>query len=138
MTFDKFFTSMKVLFVNSCQSFSRKLGLMFNDKEAAEFFLNVFKNTIKFREENEIEKHDFAHLLLQLKRNVNLEINEMAAESFTFYFGGFHTTATLMSFILYELALNTNVQDELRSEIENISDDNISYDKLMSLKYDSK
>lgn len=132
---DSLSSALRFLFLNSCQRLSRYMGFMLNDKEAADFFLNIFRNTIKFREENDVERHDYVHLLLQLKRNGKLELNEMAAEGFIFYFGGFHTTASLASFILYELALNLNIQDELRAEIQMLSDEKISYDSLMNMKY---
>lgn len=132
---DSLTSALRFLFINSCQRISRWLGMMLNDKEAADFFLNVFKKTIKFREDNNIERQDYVHLLLQLKKSGQLELNEMAAEGFIFYFGGFHTSASLMSFILYELALNPTIQARLRAEIQAQSDEKFSYDSLMSLKY---
>lgn len=84
---------------------------MINQKDASDFFLKVFGETIKYREENKsFVRNDFVELLLQMKEKGILSFEEIAAESFIFYVGGFHTSASLMNFILYELALNRDVQ----------------------------
>lgn len=130
------FLALKMLFVNSFQSFSRRAGLMINPKDASDFFLKIFSDTIKHREESNIERHDFIKLLLQMKQT--LTFKEMAAESFIFYFGGFHTSASLMNFILYELALNHQVQTKLRREIdEKLNENNgqLLYETVTEMKY---
>lgn len=129
---------LKWLFVNSFQNFSRKMGYMLNPKEPSDFFLKIFSETIDYREKNKVERNDFVQLLLQMKSKGILAFNEMAAESFIFYFGGFHTSASLMNFILYELALNQEVQSRLRKEIESKlsgNDGKLSYDLLGDMKY---
>ena len=112
---------------------------MLNQKDAANFFLKVFSETIRHREENNgIVRNDFVELLLQMKTKGLLSLKEMAAESFIFYVGGFHTTASLMNFILYELALNQNVQKKLREEISemlNQNDGKLTYEGLNEIKY---
>ena len=131
-------TAVKWLFVNSFQAFSRKMGFMLNEKDASDFFLKVFRETIEQREESKVERNDFVQLMLQMKRKGLLAFNEIAAESFIFYVGGFHTSASLMNFILYELALNHDLQNKLRKEINEKLDENdgkISYDLLSQMKY---
>jgi len=45
---------------------------------------------------------------------------EIAAQVFVFFVAGFETSATTASFALYELALNPEVQDTLRNEIDQV------------------
>lgn len=128
----------KMVFVNAFQKLSRHIGLMINPKDLSDFFLKIFNDTIKCREDNKIERNDLIKLLLQMKESGTLTFNEMAAESFIFYFGGFHTSASLMSFVLYELALNHQVQRKLRQEIDdklNESGGQILYETLTQLTY---
>lgn len=130
--------ALNMLFVNSFQKLSRLMGLMINPKDSSDFFLKIFSDTIKYREESKIERNDFIKLLLQMKENGKLTFKEMAAESFIFYFGGFHTTASLMNFILYELALNHQIQEKLRQEIdEKLNENNgkLLYESVTEMKY---
>lgn len=132
------FEGIKWLFVHSFVKLSRFLGLMLNDKDASDFFIKVFSQTVEHRDKSNIERNDFVQLLVQLKRKGQLTFEEIAAESFIFYVGGFHTSASLMNFILYELALNSEVQSRLRQEIVDNLEQNegeLSYDSISQMKY---
>lgn len=55
-----------------------------------------------------------------------------------FFFAGFETVSTLMSFMAYELAVNTEVQNLLREEIiETLTETGgkLTYDAIMKMKY---
>lgn len=45
-------------------------------KEYADFFFNVVNDTVKYREENGIQRNDFLDLLLKIKRGQNLANEE--------------------------------------------------------------
>jgi cytochrome P450 family 6 len=62
---------------------------------------------------------------------------KMAAQAITFFSAGNETTATMLSFVLYELALNQEVQDRLRQEVRENCDENgdFTYEALHKMKY---
>jgi cytochrome P450 family 6 len=62
---------------------------------------------------------------------------KMAAQAITFFSAGNETTATMLSFVLYELALNQEVQDRLRQEVRENCDENgdFTYETLHKMKY---
>lgn len=135
---ETYWKTLKFVFVNSFQKFSRKMGFMLNDRSVAEFFLKIFTETIEYREKSEIKRNDYVHLLLQLKRKGMLSLREMSAEAFIFYIGGFDTSSSLMDFILYELALNQDIQNKLRDEIEDglkENDGKLTYELISQFKY---
>src|SRR5699024_10877134 len=90
-----------------------------------------------YREESNIYRKDFMHLLLQLKnrgklcddgsilkeessneeKNVTLTFNELAAQAFLFFLAGYETSSTTMTFCLFELASNPEIQEKLRKEV---------------------
>lgn len=125
--------------------------------EVEEFFMGVVESTVNYREKNNVYRKDFMHLLLQLKnrgtivddeqiivkeeRNKEghfLTLNEVAAQCFVFFVAGFETSATTMTFALLELALNLDIQDKLRKEIESVLKkygNNITYEAVMDMTY---
>lgn len=131
-------TAIRWIFVNSFPRFSRFLGLMINDKSAADFFMKVFKDTVDHREKSNIARTDYVQLTLQLKQKGKLTINEMAAESLISYVAGYHTAGSVMTFVLYELALNRDIQERLRQEIiDSLAENNgtFTYDSVSQMKY---
>lgn len=128
-----------------------------SDKESpTAFYHKIVKDMVKYRETNNIVRNDFFQLLLQLKNKGTLDEesnstdtnattvsgkiteNELAAQCFIFFLGGFETSSTTMHFALYELAVDTDAQEKLRREIkETLAKDGgkITYDGIMSMKY---
>lgn len=124
--------------------------------ETHEFFKAIVKKTVDYREENDIHRNDFLHLLLLLKNkgrleegtNVsikaekgsvgNLTLMEVTAQCFLFFIAGFDTSSTAMTFALYELAKNPEIQERLRDEIHKVlaeNDGKITYDGLMKMSF---
>lgn len=63
----------------------------------------------------------------------------LASNAFVFFAAGFETTASTMSYCLYELALNPDIQVELREQIKqnmlNTNDGKLTYDIIKDMKY---
>ncbi|KAJ8967189.1 hypothetical protein NQ314_003018 [Rhamnusium bicolor] len=134
-----------------------KTGFKLTRKEIESFFMNAVKDTVEYREKNKIFRKDFMHLLLQLKNRGKvtedaaitevegnekvhsfLTLNELAAQCFVFFLAGFETSATTMTFALYELAVNQEIQDNLREEIQTTLkkyDNKITYESVMEMTY---
>lgn len=128
-----------------------------NEKSPQEFFTTLVRDMIDYREKNNIHRNDFFQLLLQLKNKGRLDdddnntvdeklnaatgkltFNEMAAQCFIFFLGGFETSSTTMTFTLYELATNQDVQDKLRKELRATlakNDGKMTYDVIMNIEY---
>ena len=126
----------KLIFGTEWPDFARKLGWGFAPKDVGDFFLKTFIQTLELRELSSIKRNDFVSLLLAVKDVYTKE--ELAAEAFVIFFGGFETSSSLMTFLLYELALNEDIQDRLREEIISGIDENdgkLTYDMLFGFKY---
>lgn len=127
---------MKFIFGTEFPKLARKFGLGFTAKDVGNFFLKSFIQTFQYRENNPVNRNDFVSLLLELKDVYTKE--ELAAEAFIIFFGGFETSSSLMTFMLYELALNPDIQNRLREEIITGIEENdgkLSYDMLLGFKY---
>ncbi|KAF2883647.1 hypothetical protein ILUMI_22519 [Ignelater luminosus] len=127
----------------------RALGVILVKPHVAKFFYNTIKNTVDYREKNNIYRKDFLQMLIDMKNhNVNnnnekkqevgMTLNEMAAEAFAFYVGGFETSSSTMTFAFIEMALNQDVQQRARENVREVLDRHngeISYEALQEMTY---
>lgn len=116
-------------------------------KEPTKFLRRVFWETLDQRIKSGQKRNDLIDILIELKQNANdqntpenfkYDGDDLLAQAASFFSAGFETTATTISFALYELALNPEMQSRLRTEILealNQSGGKISYDLVMSLPY---
>lgn len=75
----------------------------------------------------------------QMKVHRTWTDDQLVAQSFLFYFGGFDFIAGTMSLTSYALALNTDVQDKLYEEIREMNDRidgrRLDYDSMQKMRY---
>jgi Cytochrome P450 len=70
--------------------------------------------------------------------HTTLSAKEVAAQAFMFFAAGFETAATTISFCLYELALNPDIQDRLRNEIDTVlkkHGGSVTYEGIQEMSY---
>lgn len=91
--------TLKVVFLSTFKKFSKWLNLMQNEQEVSDFFLSSIRETVEYREKNDIKRNDFLSLLLQIKNHgkINddtgdamekLTLEQLAAQSFLFFLAG--------------------------------------------------
>ncbi|XP_065092310.1 probable cytochrome P450 6a19 [Ochlerotatus camptorhynchus] len=127
---------------------AKLLGVRLSDPEVANFFMNAVRDTIEYRERTNVQRNDFMDLLIKLKNAVPIEeggssqqggltFNEIAAQSFVFFVAGFETSSTAMSFCLYELAINQELQDKARQNVEELfaKHGSMSYEAVHEMRY---
>lgn len=135
--------SMKVIFLmGAFMETARFLGMKTHKEQVLDFFLGIVKETIEYREKNKVDRNDFMDILLKMKNKskdgYTLTFNEIAAQVFVFFAAGFETSAALMSFCLYELALNPEIQDKCRAEIRKAIHNQggeFNYDAMADMTY---
>ncbi|KAJ9581448.1 hypothetical protein L9F63_023380 [Diploptera punctata] len=149
-----------------CPSVLSLLKIKVMPQDIEDFFVGAVKETVEYREKNNYIRNDFMQLLIQLKNkgrvhhddvvvenlkngSIYEEIHEKAtdidfsdklltAQAFIFFLAGFETSSTTLSFCLYELALNPDIQDKLRDSIKAVVNKHggkVTYDSLNDMPY---
>ncbi|XP_017016882.1 probable cytochrome P450 6a14 [Drosophila kikkawai] len=138
------------IFIMTNANLAKKLRMKILSDEVTQFFLSAVENTVDYRLKNGVKRNDFIDQLIELraedqeaaKKGIGIDLSkgltleQMAAQSFVFFFAGFETSSSTMSFCLYELALQQDIQDRLREEIETVlSGGELTYDAIAEMTY---
>jgi cytochrome P450 family 6 len=73
------FRLLYLIFLTAFSNFSKKLGLRTTPRVAEDYFMNILKETVKYREDNNVKRNDFLNLLIQLKNKGHVEDDEVAS-----------------------------------------------------------
>ncbi|KAL5284126.1 hypothetical protein ACFFRR_006416 [Megaselia abdita] len=127
-------------FMMAFPNLARFLHMKDNKEEVIEFFMKIVHENVDYREKNNIHRNDFLNMLIEMKNKPNPELtmDELAAQSFIFFLAGFETSSTTMGFALHELAVNQDIQDKLRAEIQEVLQNHngeFTYDCMVEMKY---
>lgn len=143
------------IFATMSPTLTRLFRLRFVDKQVQEFMTDIVRQNIEYREKNNIICKDVFQLLIQVRnagevqgegdwnlvkeRRENVfSFEEIAAQSFEFYVGGYESSSTSMTFCLYEMARNPAIQQKAYDEIISVlkqHDNKLTYDALSEMKY---
>ncbi|KYB25692.1 hypothetical protein TcasGA2_TC034188 [Tribolium castaneum] len=135
-------------------------------RKVTDFFEGLILDNMQKREAEKIVRPDLIHLLMEARKGklkhdnsneggegfatveeseigkntkqVELTDEKIVAQALLFFFAGFETVSTGVSFMAYELATNPHVQKKLQKEIDLTLQENhgkISYNVLQSMKY---
>ncbi|XP_033365603.1 uncharacterized protein LOC117242787 [Bombus vosnesenskii] len=139
--------NMEFLTITFMPQLSKYLKPKFFGKIATKFFQSVFWDVIEQRVVSGQKRHDLIDVLAEIRetyksderlKNYNFEGDDLVAQAAIFFAAGFETSAATMSFTLYELARNSDVQQTLRKEILDAlekTDGEITYDMITTLPY---
>lgn len=137
--------------------FMKRFKIRSIDRDVEDFMMNIVSQTLKYREESKIVRKDFFQLLVQLRNNGNVQLddrwdtviandegnkalsfNEVAAQAYVFYIAGFETSSTTMAFCMYEIAKNPDIQRKVHEELDTVlqrHDGKFAYEAIADLKY---
>nr|AVL92852.1 CYP450 [Locusta migratoria] len=129
--------------------------------ESDRFFMGVVRETVDYRKKNGVTRNDFINLLLQLQEKGHVDPDHdspdkgkkvshsadidfpftddlFAAQCFVFFIAGFETSSTTMSFCIHELAVNPDIQERLREEIDSVvakHGGKLTYEAIQEMSY---
>ncbi|EZA57483.1 Cytochrome P450 9e2 [Ooceraea biroi] len=139
----KFDTAMFIKFYiyNTMPWLARILKLKFVRDQVKNFFHDLVETTIRTRDEKGIVRPDMLQLLMENRGKEgkpDLTIDDMISQAFVFFFGGFDSTSAAMCFAAHEIAINSDVQETLQNEIDNVLEETngqAPYDAINNMEY---
>ncbi|KAK0170714.1 hypothetical protein PV328_008527 [Microctonus aethiopoides] len=127
-----------------CMFFFPKLGKYFSNGffgENTDYFRSVFWDSMNARESVKFERGDIIDSLLKLKNenqesNFKFEGDTLVAQSAIFFIAGLESSSVTMSFALYEVARNPDIQQRVRAEIHKcLKSNGLTYESINNMKY---
>lgn len=113
-------------------------------KDVANFFYFIVKENIDSRRKQKLVNQDMINLLLEARENeklikgIGITDEDITAQALVFLFAGFDSVSSSMTFMAYELALNPEIQERLRKEIDEAGEKcggHLSYEDIKNMKY---
>lgn len=117
---------------------ARKLHITTSNKEVVQFFENVIQQNIKYRQENNVQRNDFMSLLIKMMNDSTLNYYEALAQSFSFFLAGYETSASALTFTIYELAQHPEIQQKARESVRKVlekHDGKFTYEAVAEMQY---
>ncbi|XP_069690203.1 cytochrome P450 6j1-like [Periplaneta americana] len=134
------------------------LKLRLADEATTKFLRDVTWSTVAYREKHEVTCNDYLHYMMELRnkglsnitndkecdksiqndQQFQIDGDDFVAQCFIFMAAGFETTSSTMSFLLYELALQPELQHRLRAEMRTVLAKHrgeITYDAIQEMTY---
>ncbi|XP_012223678.1 cytochrome P450 9e2 isoform X2 [Linepithema humile] len=133
--------TIKFLFLRTFPKLGALLNIKLIDNYVSTFFKDIIQTTIDTRDAEHITRPDMIQLMMDIRGKEGrrqLDIDDMVAQAFIFFFGGFDTSSTAMCFAAHEIAANPDVQAKLRQEIDNVleeSNGEVTYEIINRLEY---
>ncbi|XP_037929727.1 probable cytochrome P450 6a13, partial [Teleopsis dalmanni] len=130
-----------VSLMNTFPNLARKFRMKLFPKEISDFFFQIVRDTVEYREKTGIQRKDYLNILMELRKSETsdaLTMEEITAQTFLFFVAGFETSSSVMSFCLYELALNPDIQEKARTEMNAVMaqhDGKLTYEAVKEMKY---
>uniref|UniRef100_U5EWR7 Putative cytochrome n=1 Tax=Corethrella appendiculata TaxID=1370023 RepID=U5EWR7_9DIPT len=105
----------------------------------AKKFTKLVNETINYKESctNSHNGNDFMDFMLELKKEGNLSETEAISQAFCFAVAGFKSIAYTLSYCLYELAMNSELQKQARVSVKEaiLKHNGYTYESILDMKY---
>nr|ARI68319.1 CYP9A113 [Mythimna separata] len=162
-----FLQSLKSMFSGTLPKLAKALKIEIFSEEQKKFFRTIVLDTMANREKKNIMRPDMIHLLMEAKKgklthednkstdeaagfatveesavgqkkvNRVWSDDDLVAQAVMFFIAGFETVSAGLSFLLYELALNPDIQERLAQEIKETDAKNggLDFNSIQNMPY---
>lgn len=112
------FDFVKRLVLMGYKTIARAFHMILTPTDVSEFYSHVVKSILENRNANkDVHRLDLMNILINMMKNGQLTMNQVAAHSFFYFVAGYETTSTTLTFCIYELSQNQDLQERARKEV---------------------
>nr|XP_023024821.1 probable cytochrome P450 6a13 [Leptinotarsa decemlineata] len=108
-------------------------------REVHDKLITLVTSTMEYRKKHNIVRNDFLDSIIQLSKTTEFFTEvDIAAHAASFFGDGFETSSRVMSFLIFEIAMNPEVQQKLREEINEClkkTDGELTYECIQDMVY---
>ena len=116
--------ALKFFIVKAFPWLLKLLRVKFVSDQTRNFFESIVATTVKTRDDKGINRPDMLQLMMDARskdmKYTKLDIPEMTAQAFTFFFAGFDTTSTQICVMAHSLATYPDIHKRLQEEVDEI------------------
>ncbi|XP_054287788.1 probable cytochrome P450 6a13 [Macrosteles quadrilineatus] len=141
--------------INFFPSFAKIFPIKLIPPEVTSMLTEVVRQSVEHREKYKMQRNDFLDVLIQTRINSHkyseeklqsrskntvegLTIEQITAQAFVFFIAGYTTDTSVLSFCLFELSQNKDIQEKLCREVDasvNKHQGQITYQALQEMTY---
>uniref|UniRef100_A0A0A9X3U7 Cytochrome P450 6B7 n=1 Tax=Lygus hesperus TaxID=30085 RepID=A0A0A9X3U7_LYGHE len=133
---------------------AQKFGINFTSKETTNYFSDAFKTVVNHRKSGDVVRNDLVQQMITIQQNKSVEIGSthvqitddvVAGQALFLLFAGFVTSPLALTYMIYDLAANPEVQEKARDEVRRVTEavdgkwkinnGKISYETLKDMRY---
>lgn len=96
-------TLFKMFVLESFPALKKFFKIQFLPTDVSQFFVDLMKQALKYREENNIHREDFLDHVIHLREKKNIDETAMASHTISFFTDGFETSSVAIANALYEV-----------------------------------
>ncbi|KAJ8735052.1 hypothetical protein PYW08_014302 [Mythimna loreyi] len=144
-----FWTNLKFSLSGISETLFKALKLKLFRTHQEDFFIGAIKQVIRQREKDNVKRHDFVDICVELQKNgtmvdpdTGLELEPtdevLAAQAFFFFLAGVDPTASGIFGVLMELGRNPDVLKRVQEDVDELFEKyngQLTYDSIHELKY---
>lgn len=107
--------------------------------EIRDYFTEVVKTTIRYRETENVRRNDILQLLIDLqKEDPDMSVEEVAGNAYIFFFAGAETSTSIAFYCLFELCRHPELWKKAQKEVDEVLSRNngeFNYEVVQDVKY---
>lgn len=133
-----FLTGLKFMVQVFVPWISKLFRFRFVPEEVSQWLGDVLRHNVAERKKTPVQHEDIMQWLLNGTDTERIDENETISHAFSVFIEGFETSSGVLSFALYAVAKNPEVQQKLREEMREVLErhnNDFSFDALQEMTY---